>query len=174
MSKVRIHTPPPAPPGPKLPAGFAPPLCAVFRRHLKQQGLKFTTERAVLLDTVLAREGVFEADELIADLKRDHPEHRVSKATVYRTLKHLIDAGIIREVLLDATRAHYQLAYGKPVVGHLVHADTGDVTEFPTEKLDKFIRDVCKQQGLTPLAHRVVIYATPEPGNGNAQQNTKP
>ncbi|MEM9753052.1 MAG: transcriptional repressor [Planctomycetota bacterium] len=161
MSKIQVHTPPPAPPTPKLPAGFAPPLCAVFRRHLKQQGLKFTTERAVLLDTVLAREGVFEADQLIADLKRDHPEHRVSKATVYRTLKHLIDAGIIREVLLDATRAHYQLAYGKPVVGHLVHADTGDVTEFPTEHLDKFIRDVCNEHGLTPLAHRVVIYATP-------------
>ncbi|MEM8781766.1 MAG: transcriptional repressor [Planctomycetota bacterium] len=162
MSKVRFTQPSLAPPAPKLPPGFAPPLCAVFRRHLKQQGLKFTTERAVLLDIVLARQGVFEAEELIADLKRDHPEHRVSKATVYRTLKHLIDAGIIREVLLDATRAHYQLSYGKPVVGHLVHADTGEVTEFPTEPLDQFIRNICDQHGLTPLAHRVVIYATPD------------
>ncbi len=144
---------------------FAPPLCAIFRRFLKGQGLKFTTERAVILDTVLGREGVFEADELIAEIKRTHPEHRVSKATVYRTLKHLIEAGIISEVLLDATRAHYQLTYGRPDVGHLVHTDpdtdTLSVTEFPTGELREFVQRVCEEHGLDPLSHRVVVYATP-------------
>lgn len=160
MTKVRVT--PPAPHA-ELPEGFAPPLCAIFRRYLKGEGLKFTTERAVLLDTALAREGVFEAEDLIADLVESHPEYRVSKATVYRTLKHLVAAGIIREVLLDPTRAHYQLAYGQPDVGHLIDTSTGDVTEFPTAKLERFVREVCKEHGLQPLAHRVVVYATPKP-----------
>ena len=40
------------------------PLCAIFRRFLKRQGLKFTAERALILDAVLSQEGVFEAEEL--------------------------------------------------------------------------------------------------------------
>ena len=30
------------------------PVCAIFRRFLKKQGLKFTTERALILNAVLA------------------------------------------------------------------------------------------------------------------------
>ncbi len=152
----------PSQPPPAATPGFAPPLCAIFRRFLKEQGLKFTTERAVILDAVLNRAGVFEADELIDDLKQSHPQHRVSKATVYRTLKHLIEAGIITEVLLDSTRAHYQLTYGQPDVGHLVQAD-GDafvVTEFPTGELNDFIRRVCDEHGVSAVSHRLVIYTT--------------
>jgi len=35
-------------------ASFPPPLCAIFRRFLRKQGLKFTVERAVILDAVLS------------------------------------------------------------------------------------------------------------------------
>ncbi|MEE9403958.1 MAG: transcriptional repressor [Algisphaera sp.] len=167
MTKVRAK---PAPnTATSSPAGFAPPLCAIFRRFLKQQGLKFTTERAVILDAVLSRDNVFEADQLIADLQHSHPDRKTSKATVYRTLKHLIEAGIITEVLLDSTRAHYQLTYGKPNVGHLVHTDANadniQVTEFPTAEINAFITRICKQHHVEPLSHRLVIYATPQRDN---------
>src|SRR3954469_23227838 len=75
------------------------PLCSIFRRFLKRKGLKFTPERAMILDAVLSKEGVFEADQLLFEM-REHG-HRVSKATIYRTIKHLIEAGIITELLLD-------------------------------------------------------------------------
>jgi Fur family ferric uptake transcriptional regulator len=139
---------------------FVPPLCAVFRRFLKGRGLKFTVERAVILDSVLAREGVFEAEELLAELKQSHPEHRVSKATVYRTLKHLIEAGIIGEVLLDSSRAHYQLTYGRPKVGHLVDVHTNRVVEFPADALDPLIQRICREHGMEPISCRFVIYAS--------------
>ncbi len=138
---------------------FTPPLCAVFRRFLRGRGLKFTVERAVMLDAVLNRTGVFEADELVAELNQSHPEHRVSKATVYRTLKHLIEAGIIGEVLLDSTRAHYQLTYGQPRVGHLVDIHTNRVIEFPADALQPFIDATCERHGVTALSCRFVIYA---------------
>src|SRR5437868_1750242 len=81
------------------------PLCSIFRRFLKRNGLKFTSERAQILDAVLSKPGVFEADQLLYEMRQ--ARHRVSKATIYRTLKHLIEAKIISEVLLDAKQAHY-------------------------------------------------------------------
>jgi len=122
------------------------------------QGPKFTTERAMILDAVLGKDGVFEADELLSDMRGG--KHRVSKATIYRTLKHLLEAKIIKEVLIDSSRAHYQLAFGQKPTGHLVCLETNQIIEFPTEELDELMHRICKQHGYEPLSHRFVIYGS--------------
>jgi len=146
---------------------FQPPMCAIFRRFLKRQGLKFTTERALILEAVLGKPGVFEADELLEDMR--HAKHRVSKATIYRTLKHLLESKIVKEVLIDSTRAHYQLAFGKRPTGHLVCVETSQIIEFPTEELNELMERICKAQGYEPLSHRFVIY-----GSSPAAQKLEP
>lgn len=145
---------------------FVPPLCAVFRRFLKRKGLKFTAERACILESVLEEEGVFEADTIQETLREQG--HAASKATVYRTLKHLLEAGIIQEVLLDASRTHYRLAFGRQPTGHLVCMETHQVIEFPTQELDKWVQKVCAEHGYQPLSHRFVIYGlSPAARKGN-------
>lgn len=135
---------------------FLPPMCSVFRRFIKRNGLKFTPERAKILDAVLSKKSVFEAEELLYEMR--HAGHRVSKATIYRTLKHLIEAGIISEVLLDNKQAHYELSYGKPPKGHLVCAETHRVVEFDLPELAALCERVCKLHGYDPVSSRFVIY----------------
>ncbi|MEM9418260.1 MAG: transcriptional repressor [Planctomycetota bacterium] len=132
------------------------PICAIFRRFLKRQGLKFTTERAQTLDVVLGKDHVFEADELLDEMKS--AGHRVSRATIYRTLKHLIEAGIIREVLIDSSKAHYELSFGKAPKGHLVCVETQRIVEFPTAELDALMQRICEENGFDPVSHRFVVY----------------
>lgn len=132
------------------------PLCAIFRRFLKRQGLKFTTERAMILDAVLSKPGVFEADELLQEMRA--ADHRVSKATIYRTLKHLLEAKIISEVLIDSRQAHYRLSFGKEPKGHLVCVETNRIIEFSANELTKLRDSLCKEYGFEPVSHRFVIY----------------
>ena len=132
------------------------PMCAIFRRFLKKQGLKFTTERALILDAVLAKPGVFEADELLQEMRAAN--HRVSKATIYRTLKHLLEARIISEVLIDSKQAHYRLSFGKEPMGHLVCVETNRIVEFSAAELTKLRNRICKEHGFDPISHRFVIY----------------
>ncbi|MBI1336143.1 MAG: hypothetical protein GC164_04175 [Phycisphaera sp.] len=132
------------------------PLCAVFRRFIKQQGLKFTSERAKILNAVLSKKGVFEAEELLYEMRQGND--RVSKATIYRTLKHLMEAGIITEVLLDSRQSHYELTFGKKPTGHLVCVETGKVVEIPSPWLEPVRDRICKEHGFEPLSHRFVIY----------------
>lgn len=134
------------------------PLCAVFRRKLRSVGLKYTPERARILDAVLAIEGPFEAERLLAGL-RDGPV-KVSKATVYRTIKLLQEAGILQQVLVDAEQAHYQLAYGQRASGLLVRTDTQEIVEIDLPELTALRDRVCAARGLLPQGHRLVIYAT--------------
>ncbi len=132
------------------------PMCAIFRRFLKRQGLKFTTERALILEAVLAKPGVFEADELLQEMRA--ADHRVSKATIYRTLKHLLEAKIISEVLIDSRQAHYRLSFGKEPIGHLVCVETNQIIEFPAAELTDLRDRLCKEHGFEPVSHRFVIY----------------
>ncbi len=132
------------------------PLCSIFRRFLKKQGLKFTPERAMILDAVLEKEGVFEAEELLYEMRE--AKHRVSKATIYRTLKHLLEANIITEVLIDSKQAHYELSFGRKPKGHLVCPETQQVIEFPADELNEWRDRVCAERGWDPVSFRFVVY----------------
>ena len=45
------------------------PLCAIFRRFLRTRDLKYTPERADVLNAIIARAGGFEAELLMADMR---------------------------------------------------------------------------------------------------------
>lgn len=139
---------------------FVIPICSIFRRFLKDQGLKFTTERAKILDLVTKSEGVFEVDELLDELRKE--EIRVSRATVYRTIKHLIEAGIIQEVLLGTKQTHYQLAHGRKQHDHIVNADNGQITEFHNKEVEALVQKICDEHNFKMTGHNLVIYGIPK------------
>jgi len=155
----------PEPPPPQVPA-FAP-LCSVFRRFLKSRDLKYTQERADVLDAIIARDGVFEAEELVLDLRGRG--HDVSKATVYRTLRLLIDAGIITQSLFDTKHARYELIYGREPRDVLVCLKTGRRIEFRNKELAELRDRICRELGWSPVAHRFQIFGiSPSPGTPDA------
>ena len=154
---------------------FFVPLCAVFRQHLKGDGLKFTPERAKILDAVIQMERVFEADELLYEMRRR--ANRVSKATIYRTLKLLVEAGIVEQVLYDPKMSHYRLAYGKPSSDQMVCVETGRTIEFTAPELQALRDRIAAEHGWSPVGHRMLIYAIstaeedepPKPHEGEQQ-----
>jgi Fur family ferric uptake transcriptional regulator len=132
------------------------PVCAVFRRYLHGRKLKFTPERAVILDAVLRRESLFEAEELTAGVKQ--LGQRVSRATVYRTLAHLQDAGILKQVFFDNKQSYYEVVAGRQTHDYLICVETGRVIEFDSEKLRQLRDEICRHHGFEPLSHRFQIF----------------
>lgn len=133
------------------------PICAMFRRYLHGQKLKFTPERAMILDAVLRRAGLFEAERLVADLKQIG--HAVSRATAYRTLAHLQDAGILKQVFFDNKQSYYEVIAGRQAYDYLVCVATGKVVEFSSEKLRRLRDEICSEHGYSPLSHQFQIFA---------------
>jgi Fur family transcriptional regulator, ferric uptake regulator len=133
------------------------PLCAVFRRTLKAEGLKYTPERAQILDAIMRREGVFQADELLTSMKQ--AGFRVSKATIYRTIKLLADSGIVQQVLVDSEQSHYLLAYGRGSTALIVDVDSRTCEAVDVPELASLRDRLCAERGLAAEGHRLVIYA---------------
>jgi len=132
------------------------PVCSIFRRYLHAQQLKFTPERAMILDAALRQKGLFEAERLVTDLKS--LGHRVSRATAYRTLTHLQDAGILRQVFFDNKQTYYEVIAGRQTYDYLICVATGRVIEFSSEKLRLLRDEICAAHGFSPLSHQFHIF----------------
>jgi Fur family ferric uptake transcriptional regulator len=137
------------------------PLCAVFRRHLKSLGQKYTPERAQILDTLIQMDEIFEAERLMEEMKSSG--YRVSKATIYRTIKLLQDAGIIQQVLFQSEQAHYQLAYGRRPQDLIINVENDEIITITAPELIAIRDRICKEHGLIPQGHRFHIFAKTAP-----------
>lgn len=150
------------------------PLCAVFRRKLKSEGLKYTPERAQVLDTVIRLGGPFEAERVLQDVRS--AGFNVSKATMYRTLKLLIEAGIVQRVLVTEEQSYFQCAYGQAANHLIIRTDVGsdeknsaagsgaerfEVLDLP--EVRKLCEKLCKERGLTMQGHQLHVFAEKEP-----------
>jgi Fur family ferric uptake transcriptional regulator len=164
MSSSGPHILPSLPKKPIQPRESAPyePVCAIFRRYLHEQKLKFTPERAMMLDAVLRKQGLFEPEGLVDDLKK--LGHRVSRATVYRTLAHLQDAGILKQVFFDNRQSYYEVIAGRQAYDYLICVATGRVIEFASEKLRKLRDEICREHGFDPLSHQFHVYGVSPEG----------
>ncbi len=133
------------------------PLCAVFRRGLKAEGLKYTPERAAILDTVIRVESVFTADETIERVRGSG--FRVSKATVYRTFRLMMELGIIQRLTLSDDQTRYQLVYGLSSRDMILRIDTHEVVPIDVPELTELCRRACEERGLTFVGHRLQVLA---------------
>jgi Fur family ferric uptake transcriptional regulator len=106
-------------------------------------------------------DGLFDAERLLAALRDGGArEVRVSKATVYRTIRLLLEAGIIQRVLFDEDQAHYQLVYGRRPMDLLIRMDTGTVEAIDAPELLALRDRLCRERGLEARGHRFQVFAS--------------
>ena len=142
------------------------PVCAIFRRYLKGQKLKFTPERAMILDGALRHDGLFSADMLVDDLKV--VGHRVSRATIYRTLTHLHDAGICKQVFFDNKQSYFEVIAGGAANDYLICIASGRVVEFSSDRLRALRDEIAREHGFDSLSHQFHIFGvSAEAKSGN-------
>jgi len=108
-------------------------------------------------DGIIQLDGLFEAEKLLDELKDQG--HRVSKATVYRTIKLLQEAGIVQRVIADGDQARFQLVYGSQPQDLLVRLDSDEVIELDMPEIVELRDKICAKYGLEPQGHRLHIFA---------------
>lgn len=118
---------------------------------LAAKGLRLTKARVAIVEAALAREGHFPIDELVQDLRRRGI--RGSKATVYRALPLLAEAGILQPAVFESDSRRYEASFGKDHHDHLVCSGCGKVIEFELEAFEVLQREVAARHGFTLESH---------------------
>jgi Fur family ferric uptake transcriptional regulator len=127
----------------------------IFRDYLAGQNLKMTAERYQILEEVFSSPEHFGADEL--HLRFMNKKIQVSRATIYRTLDHLVMSGLVRRVYLDQKKAFYEHVYGRKHHEHMICLSCSKVIEFSDDPLERRQDKVCRQHEFKPLRHSLRI-----------------
>ncbi|HEY3450314.1 MAG TPA: Fur family transcriptional regulator [Myxococcales bacterium] len=122
-----------------------------FREVLKEHGLRWTAERGEILEAVVGRAGHFTVDELARRLRQ--AGCAASRATVYRALPLLVEAGLVQPMVLGGEVRRYESALAAPHHDHLVCTSCGKVVEFQFEAFEMLQREVAAQHGFRLRAH---------------------
>ena len=122
-----------------------------FERFLHVKDLRLTEARAAIVEAAMARQGHYPIDDLIADLKARGI--RGSKATVYRTLPLLAEAGILQPAIVVADSKSYETTFGREHHDHLLCGRCGKVVEFEFEAFEILQREVASRHGYRLESH---------------------
>ena len=99
--------------------------------QLRDAGVKPTSQRLEIGRILLTAPQHMSADQIISCLQKQGS--RVSKATVYNTLKLFTDEGLIREVSVDSTRQFYDSTTGHH--HHFYNVDSGELIDIDSSEL---------------------------------------
>src|SRR5258706_14641517 len=122
-----------------------------WRAYIQDHRLNTTAQREAIVEQFLRTRDHVSIDELLLKVRKRHP--KVGYATVYRTLKLLVDSGLAVERQFGDGQARYE------VVGdhhdHLICVKCGLILEFEDDEIERLQdRIASRLAGLTGLAPR--------------------
>ena len=124
----------------------------------EEKGLRLTEQRRVI-----AR---------VLDGSNDHPDveelhkraiaidNNISVATVYRTVRLFEESGILIKHEFGDGRSRYENFQEKEHHDHLIDINTGEITEFVNEDIEKLQKKVAEKLGYKLVDHRLELYGS--------------
>ena len=123
----------------------------LFRKYLERRGLKLTAERQALFDEVFSKHEHVEADELLVRLRAKHK--KISRATIYRTLELLVEAGVVGKLRIGEAGYRYERLHAGDHHDHLICDQCGRVIEFFEPRIVALQDEVAARHGFLLLSH---------------------
>jgi Fur family transcriptional regulator, ferric uptake regulator len=127
-----------------------------FNSFASGKGLRFTRQRDIILDQFLATSQHVSVEELYLKIKSIHPN--IGNATVYRTLKLFVEAGLAREVLLHDGQTRYEHIMVGEHHDHLVCTGCNSIVEFSNETIEQLQNEIAALHGFYIKSHKLEIY----------------
>ncbi len=116
-----------------------------LRDHLKNQRLRLTPERLLLLRAIVSQAGHFDAEQMSSRLSRGR--HPISRATVYRNLGLFEECGIVRKSIVGQGRGLYESVVGREPHDHIVCTSCGRIDEFEDPKVEEAQSGLARSTG---------------------------
>lgn len=127
-----------------------------FEEFLQSRGKRITQQRRAIVEEVFRQHEHFDAEHLIGQLAKVVGSKRVSRPTVYRTLSELVDAGLLRDMVLGG-RTVYEHDYGYPQHDHLYCQKCHKLIEFSSEAMADLRDAVAREHQFRVTGHRLII-----------------
>ena len=121
------------------------------------KGVRLTEQRKLVAKVMSESEDHPDVDELHKRVSKF--DSKISIATVYRTVKLFEEAGIVEKHDFKGNKARYEQA-PQEHHDHLIDINTGEITEFVNEEIERLQEKVAKKLGYKLVDHRLELYGS--------------
>jgi Fur family ferric uptake transcriptional regulator len=129
----------------------------MLRTHLESKGLKHSTQRLKIMKYILLLPGHFRVQDIAREIQSVSPG--IGAATIYRNIKTLCEAGILRETLVDQDGQTVYELLEDDHHDHIVCMDCRQIFEFHEEGIEEIQNAITSRMKFSESQHRHVIYA---------------
>jgi Fe2+ or Zn2+ uptake regulation protein/rubrerythrin len=126
-----------------------------FQKFLDQNKLKKTSQRARVWETLVDADDHPSVEQIYERLIAQG--HRIGLSTIYRTLKILLESGMIRQARLQGI-TRYEPLINEPNHIHFVCNRCGRTDEFPSSRIEELIREETDNRDFQPVYSRYAIF----------------
>ena len=129
----------------------------VIENKCIEKGVRLTDQRKVIARVMSESTDHPDVDEL--HKRVSETDSKISIATVYRTVKLFEEAGIFAKHDFKGTKARYEQTTQEHH-DHLIDINTGEITEFVNDDIEKLQKKVAEKLGYKLVDHRLELYAS--------------
>ena len=122
-----------------------------------KKGVRLTDQRKLVAKIMSESDDHPDVDELHKRVSK--LDSKISIATVYRTVKLFEEAGIIAKHDFKGNKARYEQTTQEHH-DHLIDINTGEITEFVNDDIEKLQKQVAAKLGYKLVDHRLELYGS--------------
>ena len=133
---------------------------SVYLDSLRPAGGKRSSKRELIVEIFLQQDGHLSADDLV-DLIRKQ-DQKISRATIYRTLRWMVEAGVARKVDFGDGRFRFEHSYKHPRHFHLLCKTCNRSFEFLSSDIELLVEEVAEARSFKTGHSVLQIHGTCE------------
>jgi len=133
-----------------------PLLLKEFQALLKENKLKFTKQRELVLNFLYENHGHFTPEDIYTHIKESNPDMKIGIATVYRTLTLLETSHIASSISFGVQGKKYELGIKKHH-DHLICTKCGEIIEFYDKTIEERQEAIAKNFNFKMIDHTMKI-----------------
>ena len=122
-----------------------------------KKGVRLTDQRKLVAKIMSESDDHPDVDELHKRVSK--LDSKISIATVYRTVKLFEEAGIVAKHDFKGNKARYEQTTQEHH-DHLIDINTGEITEFVNDDIEKLQKQVAAKLGYKLVDHRLELYGS--------------
>lgn len=127
-----------------------------FVNYINSKGLKYTSQRKAILDTFLRTERHITTEEFYRMVRERY--ENIGFSTVFRTMKHICESGIGREIDLGDGIKRFEHKLGHEHHDHLICIRCGKFIEVMDPEIERHQEKISAKHKFKMVSHKMDLF----------------
>jgi Fur family ferric uptake transcriptional regulator len=124
--------------------------------YMERKGLRSTSQRRLVSEVFFRTGGHLSIEDMLALVRKQDP--KVGYATVYRTLKLLVECGLANERQFDDTVTRFEVSHHDSHHDHLICLECKRIVEFEDDEIEALQETLAARHGFRLVSHKHELY----------------